>query len=66
MPYMISSLSVADGVSLSVSKSKLVYISLIFVDDKLKLIYLLTYQQLITVSVHNTQITLLFWRVLHL
>jgi len=31
MPYMISSRSVTDGVSLSVSKSKLVYSSLIFV-----------------------------------
>jgi len=30
MPYMISSQSVIDGVSLSVSKSKLVYSSLIF------------------------------------
>ena len=34
--------TVTDGVSLSVSKSKLVYSSLIFVDDKLTLIYLLT------------------------
>jgi len=33
MPYMISSQSVTDGVSLSVSKSKLVYSSLIFLDD---------------------------------
>jgi len=33
--YIISSLSVADGVSLSVSKSKLVYSSLIFVESKL-------------------------------
>jgi len=32
MPYTISSWSVIDGVSLSVSKSKLVYSSLIFVD----------------------------------
>ena len=31
MPYMISSQLVTDGVSLSVSKSKLVYSSLIFV-----------------------------------
>jgi len=38
MPYMISSRSVTDGVSLSVSKSKLVYSSLIFVDNKLTLI----------------------------
>ena len=30
MPYIISSQSVTDGVSLSVSKSKLVYSSLIF------------------------------------
>ena len=33
MPYMISSRSVTDGVSLSVSKSKLVYNSLIFLDN---------------------------------
>ena len=32
MPYMISNQSVTDGVSLSVSKSKLVYSSLIFLD----------------------------------
>jgi len=31
--YMISSQSVTDGVSLSVSKSKLVYSSLIFLDN---------------------------------
>jgi len=46
---MISSRSVADGVSLSVSKSKLVYSSLIFVDNKLTLICLLTQQRLVTV-----------------
>jgi len=33
MPYMISSQSVTDGVSVSVSKSKLVYSSLIFLDN---------------------------------
>jgi len=33
MPYMISSQSVTDGVSLSVSKSKLVYSSLIFLGN---------------------------------
>jgi len=33
MPYMISSRSVTDGVSLSVSKSKLVYNNLIFLDN---------------------------------
>jgi len=33
MSYMISSQSVTDGVSLSVSKSKLVYSSLIFLDS---------------------------------
>jgi len=38
MPYMISSQSVTDGVSLSVIKSKLLYSSLIFVDNKLTLI----------------------------
>ena len=39
MLYMISSRSVSDGASLSVTKSKLVYNSLIFVDRKLTLIY---------------------------
>jgi len=34
--------SVTDGVSLSISKLKLVYNSLIFVDDKLTLVCLLT------------------------
>jgi len=43
MPYMISSRSVTDGVSLLVIKSKLVYSSLIFVDDKLTLICLLIF-----------------------
>jgi len=33
MPYLISSRSVTDGVSLSVSKSKLVYSSWIFLDN---------------------------------
>ena len=33
MPYMISSQSITDSVSLSVSKSKLVYSSLIFLDN---------------------------------
>ena len=33
MLYMISSWSVTSGISLSVSKSKLVYSSLIFVDN---------------------------------
>ena len=66
MPYMISSRSVTDDVSLAVSKSKLVYSSLIFVDNKLTFICLLIQQQLATVSVHYTQVTLLIWRVLHL
>ena len=35
MLYVISSQSVTDGIHLSVSKSKLVYSSLIFVDNKL-------------------------------
>jgi len=62
MPYMISSRSVTDGISLSLSrpKSKLVYSSLIFVDDKLTLICLLTQQQSVTVSVRNTQVIYLF------
>ena len=42
MVDMISSRSVTDGKSLSVSKSKLVYGSLIFVDDKLTSVCLLT------------------------
>jgi len=46
MLYMISSQSVSqsvsDGISLSVSKSKLVYSSLIFVDNTLTLVCLLT------------------------
>jgi len=37
MPYMINSRSVIDGTSLSLSKSKLVYSSLMFVDNKLTL-----------------------------
>ena len=41
MTYMISSLSVADDVSLLVIKSTLVYTSVIFVDNKLTLICLL-------------------------
>jgi len=49
MLYMISSLSVTDGVSLLVIKSKLVYISMIFVDNKHTLIFLLIQQQLATV-----------------
>jgi len=39
MLYMISSWSVADGVSLSVNKSKLVYRSLISVENKVKWIW---------------------------
>jgi len=66
MPYMISSRSVTDGVNLSVSKSKLVYSSLIFVDNKLTLICLLTQHRLVTVSVHNTQVIQLIRRDRHL
>jgi len=66
MPYMISSQSVTDGVSLSVIESKLVYNSMVFVDNKLPLICLLIQQQLSTVSVHYTQVILHTWRVLHL
>jgi len=47
---MISSRSANDGVSLSISKSELIYSSLIFIDNKLTLICLLTEQQLVTVS----------------
>jgi len=63
---MISSRSVTDGVSLSVSKSKPAYSSLMFVDNKLTLICLLTPQQLATVSVHNTQVIQFIWRDQHL
>jgi len=42
MPYMISSRSVTDGICLSVTKSKLVYNCLIFVDNKLTSICPLT------------------------
>jgi len=66
MPYMISSRSLTDGVSLSVTESKLVYSSLIFIDDKLTLIYLLTQQRLVTVSLRNTQVIQLIWRDQHL
>jgi len=68
MPYIISSRSVTDGISLSVSKSKkskLVYSSLIFVDNKLALICLLT-KQLATVSIRHRQVNLLNWWVLYL
>jgi len=60
MQYIISSRSVTDGISLSVSKSKLVYSTLIFVDNKLTLICLLTQQQSVTVSVRNTLVIYLF------
>jgi len=63
---MISSRSVTDGASLPVNKSKLVYSSLIFHDNKLTLICLLTQQQPVAVSVRNTQVILLIRQVLHL
>ena len=66
MPYMISSRSVTGRVSLSVGKSKLVYSRLIFVDNKLTLICLLTQQQSATVSVRNAQVISLVRRVMHL
>jgi len=66
MPYMISSRSVTDRVSLSVGKSKLVYSRLIFVDSNLTLICLLTHQQSATVSVRNAQVSSLVRRVMHL
>jgi len=53
---MTSSRSVTAGISLSVSNSKLAYNSLIFVDNKLTLICLLTQQQLLTVSVRHAQV----------
>ena len=61
MLYMISSRSVTDGVSLSVSKSKLVYSRLIFVDNNLTAICLLTQQQLVTVSVFLSVIRKIFY-----
>ena len=61
MPYMISSQSVTDGVSLSVSKSKLVYSSLIFLD---------LFAKITTISnsffVRNTQVIQLIRRDQHL
>ena len=61
MPYMISSRSVIDGISLSVNKSKLVYSSLILVDNKLTSVCVLTKQQLVTVSVCHTRANLQFY-----
>jgi len=46
---MISSRSVTDGVSLSVSKSKQVYSSLIFVDNKLRKLDTLGYRAVLFV-----------------
>jgi len=67
MPYMISSRSVTDGISLLVSKlKKLIYSSLIFADNELTLICLFTQQRLVTVSVRHTEVIFLIWRVLHL
>jgi len=70
MLYIISSRSVTDGVSLSVSKPKLVYSRMIFVDNKLTLIRQLTKQLLAhtkqTVHVCYTQVVLLIRHVLHL
>jgi len=66
MLYMISSQSVTNSVSLSVSKSKLVYSSLIFLDNLLTLICLYTKQRLITVFVCNTQVIQLIRQDLHL
>jgi len=57
---VISSRSVTGGIRLSVSKSKLVYSSLIFVDNKLTLIC-----RLVTVSLRNTQVIQFIWRDQH-
>ena len=65
MPYMIGSRSVIGGISLSVNTSKLVDSSLIFVDNKLALICLLTQQQSLTVSVCHTQGILLILQILY-
>jgi len=62
MPHMISSWSVADGVSPLVSKSKLVYGIFIYVDNKVKWICLLT---LVTVSVRPAQVIPFMSRVPH-
>jgi len=51
---------------MSVIKSKLAHSRLIFVDNKLASICLLTQQRLLTVSVHNTQVIHLIWRDQHL
>jgi len=66
MPYMTNIQSVTDGISLSVSKSKLVYSSFICVDNKLTIICLLTQQQSATVFVRNKHVILLIQQVLHL
>jgi len=66
MLFMISNWSANDGFSLSVTKSKLVYSDLIFVDNKLTLICLLTQKQLVTVYVCNAQVIQLIWPDLRL
>jgi len=66
MPYMMAVGQLLMESVCQLSKSKLVYSSLIFVDNKLTLICLSTKQQLATVSVRYTQVILLIWRVLHL
>jgi len=64
--YMISSRSVTDGVSLSVSMSKLVCGISISVDNRVKRICLLTLRQLETFSVRHAQVVLLMCQILHL
>jgi len=55
--------SVTDSVNLLVSKSKLVYSIFVFVDAKVKITVPFKKQQLITTSVHHTQV---MWRDLYL
>jgi len=56
---LISSRPVSEGVSLPVSKTKLVYSSIFIeiIDNILTLICLLTQQQIVIVSVSNTHYT---------
>jgi len=66
VPPLMVSVGAYNSIPLSVSKSKMVYSSLISVDNKLTLICLSTRQQSVTVSVRHAQVILLIWRVLSL
>ena len=56
MPHIISGWSVANGVSVSVSESKLVYSNVVFATTKPKTDLPLTQEQLTTVSDCHTQV----------